>query len=160
MSSSVLSVSLSGAMLSGASIDLDGSLLIQAVVFFLAFFLLRALVFRPLVALFDAREAAIDGAKREAKEIEGDADAKLKAFEGEMKKVKVEAAAERDALRADAARLERELLTKARTEADTTYDSAMQTLRAEGDRIRAEMKPRVPALAKEIADKILGRNAA
>ena len=83
MPSTLPAVLLSG----GAVIDLDGSLLIQLAIFFAAFFLLRHLVFRPMTALFDAREAAIDGAKREARSIETDAEDKLKAFESEMKKV-------------------------------------------------------------------------
>ena len=156
MPSTLPAVLLSG----GAVIDIDASLLIQLVIFFVAFEMMRRFVFRPMIALFDAREAAIDGAKRDARKIEGEADEKLKAFELEMKKVRLEAGAERDAIRQEAARLERELLSKAREEADVMMADATQQMDTEAAKIRADMKTSVPALAAQIADKLLGRKAA
>ncbi len=153
---SLLSFVLSG----GTLIDVDGSLLIQLGVFFALFFGLRHLVFRPMVALLDARETAIDGAKKEARMLEAGADEKLKAFEAEMKKVKIGAGADRDALRQDAARLERELLAKAREEADATLADATRTMQADAAKIRADMKTSVPLLASQLAEKLLGRKAA
>lgn len=155
MSSSLLSV-----FLTGAIVDFDATILIVLAIFFLAFFLLRALVFKPMIALFDAREAAIDGAKREARDLEVGADEKLKAFEAEMKKVKLEASAERDAIHKDSLKLERELLGKAREEADALLGEATSKMRAEADAIRADMKVAVPQLAAQIAEKLLGRKAA
>lgn len=155
MPSSLPAVLLSG----GAVIDIDGSLLIQLAIFFVAFEMMRRLVFRPMIALFDAREAAIDGAKRDARRLEGEADEKLKAFEAEMKKVRVEAGGERDALRKDAGRLERELLAKAREEADRMMSEATAQMTGEATKIRADMKNDVPALAGQIAEKLLGRKA-
>jgi F-type H+-transporting ATPase subunit b len=157
MSSSTLgAVFLSG----GAIIDLDGSIFIQLALFFLAFFFLRKLVFHPMLALFDAREAAIEGSKRDAKGLETGADEKLRAFEAEMKKVKAEATAERDAIRQDAVRLERDLLARAREEADKMLADATTTIDGQAAKIRAQMKTEVPALAGQIADKLLGRKAA
>ena len=141
-------------------IDLDGSLLIQLLIFFVAFELLRRLVFRPMIALFDAREAAIDGAKREARSLENEAEEKLKAFETEMKKVRAEAAADRDSIRQDAQRLERELLAKARVEADGMLSDATAKMQSDAATIRTDMKKTVPALAGQIAEKLLGRKAA
>lgn len=155
MSASLLSV-----FLSGAIVDFDGTILIQLAIFFIAFFILRSFVFKPMIALFDAREAAIDGAKRQAREIESGADDKLKAFEAEMKKVKVEATAERDAIHKDALRLERELLDKARHDADAMMGEATAKMQSEATAIRGEMKTSIPALAGQIADKLLGRRAA
>lgn len=156
MPSNLPAVLLSG----GAVIDLDGSLLIQLAIFFVAFELLRRLVFRPMIALFDAREQAIDGAKRDARSLEGEAEEKLKAFETEMKKVRAEAAAERDAIRQDAQRLERELLAKARTEADAMLAEATEKMQQDATSIRRDMKTSVPALAAQITEKLLGRKAA
>lgn len=150
-----------GVLLSGgALIDLDGTLVLELALFFVAFFALRALVFRPMLALIDAREAAIDGARREARELEAAADEKLRAFEAEMKKANVELAAERDAIRQDAMRLERELLAKARAEADATLTDANEAMQAEAAKIRRAMTTEIPELARRLADKLLGRKAA
>jgi F-type H+-transporting ATPase subunit b len=147
-------------LLSGSLIDLDGSLLLELGLFFALFLLLNRWIFKPMIALFDAREAAIDGAKRDAKTIEAEAEKTLREFEGEMKKVKVEATRERDALRQDAVRLERELVAKAREEADAILGEATSQMNGEAAKIRAEMKTIAPELAKQIAEKLLGRKAA
>ncbi len=156
MPSTLTPVFLSG----GAVIDVDGSLLIQLAIFFIAFEMMRRLVFRPMIALFDAREASIDGAKREARRLEGEAEEKLRAFETEMKKVRTEAGAERDVIRQDAARLERELLNKAREDADAMMSEAEAKLDREASKIRADLKVNVPLLAGQIATKLLGREVA
>lgn len=160
MQTTLLGAHLMHALLYGAVIDIDGQLLIQLALFFLTFFLLRRFVFGPTLALFDAREEAIDGAKRSARDLETQAEEKFKAFEAEMKKVKVEASAERDRIRQDAQRLERELLAKSRTEADQTLAEASAKMTADSEKIRSEMKTTVPQLAGQIAEKLLGRKAA
>ena len=87
-------------LLSGSPIlDVDATLLIYIAVFFVLFFILRAFIFNPVMALFDEREKAIDGAKRDARKLEKDAESKLNAFEDEMSKMRKEASAERDRLR-------------------------------------------------------------
>lgn len=152
---------LTGALLSGgAIIDLDGTIVFQLVTFVVVFAVLRSLVFKPMLALFDAREKAIDGAKRAAKSLETDADAALASFEAKVKVAKVEAAAERDRLRADGLRLERELVAKARHDADKTLADATATMSAEAAAVRAHMSANIPGMAAQIAEKLLGRKAA
>ena len=147
-------------VLTGSLVDLDGSFFLQIGLFFALFFLLRAWVFGPMMRLFDAREAAIDGAKRDAKSIEADADRKLHEFEAEMKKVKIAASAEREALQKDAAALERDLLAKAREESGAVLAEASTKIAADAAKIREEMKASIPVLAGQIAEKLLGRKAA
>ena len=144
----------------GAIIDLDGTIAFQLVTFGLVFGVLYVLVFKPMLALFDAREKAIEGAKHSAKALETDADAALAAFEAKVKEAKVEAAAERDRLRADGQRIERELVAKARVDADKTLSDATKQMQDEAEAVRAHMKAAVPVLASQIAEKLLGRTAA
>src|SRR5688500_16931854 len=98
-------------LLSGGEspIDLDGTFLVQLVIFFLAFLVLRATVFKPMMALFDAREQAIEGSRKEAREMERDAKLKGASFDEEMRKVKSQVADERDKVRAEANKTEREI---------------------------------------------------
>ena len=100
-----------GVLLSGGSIiDLDGTVFVQLGMFFVAFLLLHALVFKPMVALLDAREQAIDGAKDEAKHLEQEVKDKQAMFESELRKVRGSAGEERERLRAEGLELERKLL--------------------------------------------------
>jgi len=143
----------------GALIDIDGTVVFQLVTFTAVFFILRALVFKPMLALFDAREKAIDGAKAAAKSLELDADEALKEFEVKVKAAKVEAAVERDRLRADGQRLERELVANAREQSDKTLAEANKSMTEQAQAVRAHMTTNVPMLAGQIAEKLLGRKA-
>lgn len=149
---------LSSAVLAGGSIiDVDGTLLVHVVIFFVAMLLLRALVFKPMIALFQAREQAIDGARAEARQMEKDASKKADAFEDEMRKVRIEAGAERDKLRQEGLRLERAILEKVRQETQATIAAADERITTEGAKLRREIQQSVPLLAREMAGKLLGR---
>lgn len=154
-----MNLALSAALLGGAIIDLDGTFFIQLVIFLAIFAMLNLLVFRPMLALMDAREVATDGAKASARELETEAAEKLQAFETEMTAAKAELAVERDRLRKDGQALERELLATARAEADGTLADAAKTIAAESQKVRADMNATVPVLASQIAEKLLGRKA-
>lgn len=149
-----------GVLLSGgAIIDLDGTIVFQLVTFVLVFLVLSTFVFKPMLALFDAREKAIDGAKASAKNLEKDADAALEKFEAEVKAAKIEATAERDRLRADGQRLERDLVAGARASADKALADATKTMNEEAAAVRVAMRTNVPVIAAQIAEKLLGRKA-
>jgi F-type H+-transporting ATPase subunit b len=146
------------ALLSGSPIlDVDATLFIYVGIFFVLFFLLRSFVFRPMMALFDEREAAIDGAKAEARKLEKQAEDKLASFEEEMAKVRAEAGADRDRLRAEGKRLERGLIEKVRKETDEMVAEAQKKMDAEAAKVRKDIATTSPALARQIAEKLLGR---
>lgn len=147
-----------GLLASGAVIDLDGTFLIQLGIWFLLFFILRALVFKPALAVFEAREEAIDGAKKRAAQMEIDADERYQAFEAEMRKVRIASSAERDRIRQDAMRLERELLASARRDADQVTKQSGDDLKQDAARIRKELEAAMPQLAGVVASRVLGRD--
>jgi len=146
-------------LLGGAIIDLDSTFFFQLAIFVILFFFLRSVVFKPVLAVLQARETATDGAKDEARDLEAQAKEKLSTFEAEMTRVRVELAADRDKLRKDGAGLERELLARARTDADAILDEAAKAIATESTKIRGEMQSRIPGLASDIAEKLLGRKA-
>lgn len=149
---------LSTALLSeGSIIDLDGTIWIQLGIFAIAFLLLRPLIFRPMIALFEARENAIEGAKVEALRLQDEAAAESGEFDEEMRRLRLQAGEERDRLRAEGKRLERTVLDRVRAETNTQLTEAEQKLKAEAARLRAEVERGVPALAKQIASKMLDR---
>lgn len=146
------------ALLSGGSIiDLDGTLFVQLAMFFVAFALLYVLVFKPMVAVLEAREQAIDGAKAEAKQLEQDVLAKQAAFDAELRKVRSSAGDERERLRAEALELERKLLDTVRTETTALVNEARERLEVEARSARAELVASRADLAREIASKVIGR---
>jgi F-type H+-transporting ATPase subunit b len=147
-----------GVLLSGGSIiDLDGTVFVQLGMFFVAFLVLYTLVFKPMVALLEAREQAIDGAKDEAKHLEQEVKDKQATFEAELRKVRGTAGEERERLRAEGLELERKLLESVRGETTTLVREAGERLLVEAKRVRAELSHSQPELAREIASKVIGR---
>ncbi|MEM7436864.1 MAG: hypothetical protein AAF436_17050 [Myxococcota bacterium] len=141
----------------GSIIDLDGTIYIQLGIFIVAFLLLRPLVFRPMIALFEARQAAIHGAKLEAQRLQDEASAGSAEFDDEMRKLRLQAGEERDRLREQGKELERTVLDKVRRETTQQLADAGAKLKSDGARLRAEVDATIPALARDIASKILNR---
>lgn len=141
----------------GSIIDLDNTIWIQLVLFVVAFLVLRPLVFRPMIALFEAREGAIHGAKLEAQRLQDEAQAGTQEFDEEMRKLRLQAGEERDRLRDQGKQLERSVLDKVRDETARQLAEADAKLKTDSDRLRAEIQANVPALARDIASKLLNR---
>ena len=141
----------------GSIIDLDGTIWLQLGLFAIAFFLFRPLIFRPMVALFEAREQAIEGSKLEALRLQDEAAAETEEFDEEMRRLRLQAGEERDRLRAEGKRLERSVLDRVREETEKQLAEADQRLAAEASKLRREIQENVPTLAKQIASKLLSR---
>ncbi|MBC7171396.1 MAG: ATP synthase F0 subunit B [Polyangiaceae bacterium] len=141
----------------GSIIDLDGTIFVQLGLFVVAFLLLYFFVFRPMVALFDAREIAIDGAKDDATRLQKEAKDASKTFDHEMAKVRHQASEERERLRQEGVKLERSMLEAVRVETHKKLGDAEKSLVDEGIRLRSELKKTIPALANQIAAKLLER---
>src|SRR5688500_8208426 len=147
-----------GVLLSGGSIiDLDGTIFVQLGMFFTAFVLLYVLVFKPMVAVLEAREAAIDGAKEQAKQLEHEGKSKQATFENELRKVRSASGEERERLRAEGLDLERKLLERVRSETTMVMNDARARLDIEARRARTELTSQRAELARQIASKVIGR---
>ena len=148
-----------GILLAGGSpIDVDASIVIQMAILAIAFFILRSLVFKPVMGLFDARDAAMEGSRKAATEMDKDADAIRDRFESELRRVRQEGNDERDKARAKSQKLARELSDAARKENAATLASAKARLDGEAVQARDKAKAEVPGLAKQIAERLLGRS--
>ena len=141
----------------GSIIDLDGTFWIQLGLFAVAFLALRPLIFRPMVALFEARENVIEGAKLEALRLQDEVSAETEEFDEEMRRIRLQAGEERDRLRAEGKHLERSVLDRVRQDTEKQLAEADAKLAVEASKLRDEMKATVPALAKQIASKLLNR---
>lgn len=147
-----------GVLLSGGSIiDLDGTVFVQLAMFFIAFFALYVLVFKPMVALLDARDLAIEGAKDEAKHLDAEVLEKQASFEAQLKRVQGTAGEERERLRAEGQELERKLLETVRVETTQLLNDAKTQLDSEAVAARNELIAQRPELARIIASRVLGR---
>ena len=147
-----------GVLLSGgAIIDLDGTIFVQLAIFLFLMIALRSLVFRPLMALFDAREAASEGAQKEAQQLQAQASEAASAFDARLDQMRAEAGKERDKLRQEGRQIEQSLLEKVQAEIEVRRRDACESLRRDAIALRAELESKRTSLASEIASKLLGR---
>lgn len=142
---------------SGSIIDVDGTLFVQLALFFVLFFLLKRMVFQPLLVVYAAREQAIDGARKEVRELERSLQAGQEQYEQQLQRVRATAAEEQERLRTEGGQLERSLLDKVKHETQSMLEQAKQDLEHEAKRVQEDMQARLPAMAQEAASKVLGR---
>ena len=130
----------------------------EIAVFLLLLAVLRVLVFKPLLAVLEARDRAIEGARAEAEARMREADARTAEYEERLRLVRTRAAAERDALRAEGRKAEAELLEKVKTETAKAVEEGKAAVRREADVLRRELEAGTSALAGRIATRVLGRD--
>jgi F-type H+-transporting ATPase subunit b len=141
----------------GVSLDFDMTFVAQMVIFAIFIIIVKPLLFDPLMKLFEERERRTEGAKALARRMDERAGELLRRYEGELDAVRRVAAEERDKLRAEAQRLEAQILADARAEAAKLVEEGKKKLDAERKTIRAELSARAPQIARDIASRVLGR---
>lgn len=141
----------------GVNVDLDLTLFLQAGLFVVLLLVLKPLLFDPLLKLFEEREKRIEGARAQARKIDEKSAGALATYEAAMTKARAEANAERDRLRAEAMKVEAEILAKMRQATAQLLDEGKRKIDEEAARVRASLEVQSVELAKELAGRVLGR---
>jgi len=147
-------------LLASVSIDFDRTFILQMAIFALLIVVLRPLLFEPVLSIFEERERRTDGAKAEARLMQAEAGELLREYERELVRVGEVAAAERDRLRTETARLEAEILSEARAVTSRVVDEGRRRIETEVNSIRFDLGKQSERLARDIAARVLGREVA
>lgn len=145
---------------SAIELEINAVFLAQFVLFGLFVSLLKPLLFDPLLRVFEEREKRTDGAKAEARQMDEEAGELLKKYEAELSRVRREAGVERERLRAETAKLEAKIMAEARAETATILADGKARIAEEVAQLRKELEQQKPALAAQIAGRVLGREVA
>lgn len=138
-------------------IDLDGTVLLQFAIFVTMVIVLHTLVFRPYLKVRLEREKGIGGAREEARSMEERATAAAVEMEAKINKAKQRGEQERLHLRAEAAAYGRQVLGAAREAGQKAVTSARAQIHVEEQAARTRLMAEVEPLAREAAERILGR---
>lgn len=141
-------------------IDIDLTVLVQAVLFAVMFFVGNKLLFQPYLRLRERRIAGIDGARAEAERMSAAADGKLADYEAKLSKARASAGEEQRKVRAEAAAHEREVTDRGRATAQQAMDEATARVKAETASARKDLAPQADAIARRMVKRILGREVA
>jgi F-type H+-transporting ATPase subunit b len=141
----------------GVDIDFDATFVVQMLVFTALIFILKPLLFEPVLGLFEERERRTEGARGEAREMQERAGKLLVEYEAELERINRVAAEERDRTRSETARLEGEILAEARAAASKVVDEGRARITEETRKIQFELGRESERIAREIATQVLGR---
>ncbi len=139
------------------NVDVDLTFVVQLVLFVVLTIILKPVLFDPMLKLFEERERRIDGAKLQARKTDEKSVEALKTYETEMNKARTSANVDRDRIRAEGLKKEQEILATVRAATTRAIDDGKRAVQAEGERARAALQAEAPALARDLAARVLGR---
>src|SRR5262249_9341329 len=131
-------------------IDLDSTVFVQLGVFIVTALILSRFLFKPYLAVRNARVAGIEGAKDEARRMDEEATAKIAEYEHAFNAARSKANLERAKLQAEAVVREREITEAARAATTQALDEARARVSKEAEAARAELAPRAKEIARDI----------
>jgi F-type H+-transporting ATPase subunit b len=123
-------------------------------------FPVNALLFRPLLAVLDARSEKIDGTRQRAEKIGADAEEILARYEASVREVREEAERERKQSLSEARSTSLAESASARTAAEREIDRAREQIARDVADARQQLRAQAELLAREAAARVLGREVA
>ena len=142
----------------GGLINVDKSLIIQAINFIILLLVLHRLLYKPLMATMEERSAAIKKSLDEAQAARAEAARQQEENAARLKAAYAEAAAIHDQARREAAEEQRRLVDAARAESQRMMESAKAQLDADVRRAREELRREVSEIAVGVAEKLVRRS--
>ena len=141
----------------GSIVGLNGTMIAVVLNFLFLTFFLYVFLWRPVVGILDRRAETISAALENAKK----AVARAEEVQRERNELDRETRRERmkviERSTTDGRRRAEEIITRARREADKMRERAQSALASSVEQLERELESEVPALAGQVAAKLLGR---
>jgi F-type H+-transporting ATPase subunit b len=134
------------------------SLLIQIGLFIFLMIVLNQIFFKPFLRFLEARQEKIQGDEREAARLQAEAESRRLRFEEGLNKGQLQAADEKRRILEAGTQEGKAFVDTAQQEVDAKVPKIKAQIDQEGRQVAADLERRQGVLAKEIAEKILGRS--
>jgi len=135
-----------------AVIDLDVTYFFQLGLFLVFLVVMNAVLFKPLLALFERRKAETEMREKQAGEGSKEAERLLALYEREMSQATAQGMAERNRVREEALRVESDQLASARTSAAAWMEQEMSRHSKQIRLARQQAMPATQTLAGELVE--------
>ena len=139
-------------------IDINTSLIIQAILDIGLMIILNKILFRPVLTFLDARRNKIETDEAEAKRLQEEAEQKRLQFDEGLNRGRSLAQEEKGRVRDTGTEEAKAMLAAIQKEIDQETPEIKAQIEGERQRVRAELHQRQGEIAKQIAEKLLGRN--
>lgn len=138
-------------------IALDYSVIVQIVAFLVLWFLLSKLLFGPFLGLVEERERRTDGARAEAARLAAEGERLRAEYERAIEAAKEEGRRLREELLEEGRRAQERLVAESREAAAQMLESVRDEMQRAMRREREAAAEEAAAIARQMAEKILGR---
>ncbi len=139
----------------GVSIDIDGTIVVQALVFLASIFLLQHLMFRPYLKTREARKENVEGSSEEAGELDAQAEVLEEKYEEQIRQARRDAKEVRDSLRKQGLAEQQDIHSEVREELDEKLADERAKISAHVQDARAEIEDRAEGLADAMVGKLV-----
>lgn len=138
-------------------IDIDGTVLIQFAIFVVMYFVLKQFLFQPYLKMRAERSERIEGAEARAGELAKKRESLDRDYQARLDATRAKAEEERLRIQTEARAREGEMLTEARSRAQTRVQETQKAIAAQVAAAEGELQKQVEPLAMALAKKLLGR---
>jgi F-type H+-transporting ATPase subunit b len=138
-------------------IDINSSLFIQVALFIFLMIVLNKIFFKPFLRFLEERQAKIEGDEREAARLQEEAERRRLQFEEGLNKGQLRALGEKGSIVDAGSREGKSFVDKAQQDVDEELPRIKAQIDQESRQVAADLERRQGAMAREIAEKFLGR---
>jgi F-type H+-transporting ATPase subunit b len=131
--------------------------LIQIVVLLLLWAILNKILFKPFLRLVEEREKRTEGLKAAATALTAEAERLRADYESAIRQANDEGAAAKEALLEEARRTREQLLTESRAQSAERLAAVRDEIKKEMEQGRAQALQEAETIARQMAEKVLGR---
>lgn len=139
-------------------VSLDYTILIQMANFVLLIFILRKLLYVPILGVMDERKDRMEAADGEVKRLKQDVEQKFAEYEEKVQQAKLNAMEQRNAIVKEGADLAKSTIDAVRSEIPALMEQFNARVNAEVDAARAVLRSQSRRISLDIAEKVLGRS--
>jgi F-type H+-transporting ATPase subunit b len=138
-------------------IDFVYTVLVQIVAFLALWFLLSKLLFRPFIALLEERENRSEGLKAAAASLVAEGERLRAEYESAIAKANEEGAAVKETILREARQTRERLLAESRAQAAARMTAVREDIKKEMAKGRELALQEAAVIARQMAEKVLGR---
>jgi F-type H+-transporting ATPase subunit b len=139
-------------------VSLDYTILIQMANFVLLIFILRKLLYVPILGVMDERKDRMEAADGEVKRLKQDVEQKFSEYEEKVQQAKLNAMEQRNSIVKEGAELAKSTIDAVRSEIPALMEQFNARVNGEVDAARAVLRSQSRKISLDIAEKVLGRS--
>jgi F-type H+-transporting ATPase subunit b len=139
-------------------VSLDYTILIQMANFILLIFILRKLLYVPILGILNERKERMEEYDGEVKRLKQEVEQKFSEYEEKVRLAKLDAMEQRNAIVKESADMAKSIIDAVRSEIPALMEQLNARITREVDAARAILRSQSQKISLEIAEKVLGRS--